>query len=94
VLDFDGDNRPDAVYNPDTDIIVMDTDGDHILDTRATVDMEHRQLTNREQLEGQVTIDGNMDVLHQENPNGMLADDTDLGPDFDNNADISDYDFT
>ncbi len=101
VIDIDNDNRPDGIYNPDNDIIVMDTDGDHVLDTRAVV--EHDHFTHMEHLDSQITIDGNMDVLHQteqehhpapEQPESMLADNDDLGADYDNHADISDYDYS
>ncbi len=94
VVDFDNDDRPDALLNNDTNVILADTDGDHILDTRAEYNADSGHFENRQQIEETITIDGSMDTLHQQHPddNTMLADNSDMGPDFDNDAPIDDYD--
>ncbi|RIV25448.1 hypothetical protein DYU11_09120 [Fibrisoma montanum] len=99
VIDIDHDDHPDAIMNPDTHVALIDTDQDHILDTRAEYD-EDGNVMHVEHIEENITITGSMEVLHEseqqmvqmEEDNSYLADDSDFGSDFDNNADTSDFD--
>ena len=88
VFDMDHDGRPDAVMGNEDHVVLMDTNHDHILDTQATYDTTTHHFTDVHEMENHLAIDGNMDILHQSDT--AFAGDFDMGPDFDNDADVSD----
>ena len=91
VFDTNHDDKPDAILK-DGNVILIDTDHDHILDTQAIYDPTSHQLTDVHTLDDQLSIDGSMEILHDgTSHSGSALADEDFGADFDNNADITDY---
>lgn len=91
VFDRNHDDKPDAILNNESNIILIDTDNDHVLDTQATYDPNSRQLSDVQTLDEHLSIDGSMDVLHQAgSPESGLASD-DFGADLNISSDNTDY---
>ncbi|WP_288427474.1 hypothetical protein [uncultured Spirosoma sp.] len=97
VFDVDNDDRPDALFFAETNVVLLDTDHDHILDTKAVYDTDSHKLTDMHAMDDRISLDGSMTTLHQAEDHtdatfaANMDFDTDLGSDFDPNADISDY---
>lgn len=91
VFDTDRDGRPDAIMDHDN-VVLIDTDHDHVLDTRATYDAQTHQLSGFETVDQPMNIDGNMETLHNldHHTSASIAG-TDFGADYNPNADITDY---
>ena len=93
VYDIDHDDRPDAILIDEKNVILIDTDHDHILDTAITYDPDSQKVVDVQAMDQLFTIDGSMNILHQSDTHGegTLADEADLGSDFNNNDDIGEY---
>ncbi len=92
VFDSDRDGRPDAIMDHDN-VVLIDTDHDHILDTRATYDAQTHQLSGFEKVDQPMNIDGSMETLHNldNHATPSIAGVADFGADYNPDADITDY---
>ena len=92
VFDSDHDGRPDAIMDHDN-VVLIDTDHDHVLDTRATYDPQTHQLSGFEKVDQPMNIDGNMETLHNldHHASASIASTADFGADYNPDADITDY---
>lgn len=92
VFDSDRDGRPDAIMDHDN-VVLIDTDHDHVLDTRATYDPQTHQLSGFEKVDQPMDIDGNMETLHNldHHASASIASISDFGTDYNPDADITDF---
>jgi len=92
VFDSDRDGRPDAIMDHDN-VVLIDTDHDRVLDTRATYDPQTHQLSGFEKVDQPMNIDGSMETLHNldNHASASIASAADFGADYNPDADITDY---
>ncbi len=92
VFDSDRDGRPDAIMDHDN-VVLIDTDHDQVLDTRATYDPQTHQLSGFEKVDQPMNIDGSMETLHNldNHASASIASSADFGADYNPDADITDY---
>ncbi len=92
VFDTDRDGRPDAIMDHDN-VVLIDTDHDQVLDTRATYDPHTHQLSGFEKVDQLMNIDGSMETLHNldHHASASIASAADFGADYNPDADITDY---
>lgn len=94
VFDFDHDDQPDAIMGQESQIALFDTDQDHFLDTKARFDADSQSFVDIQEIDQPINFEGSMEALHNStvDTGPAMTDDSDFGADFDNNADIIDYD--
>jgi hypothetical protein len=93
LIDTDNDNVPNIMLL-DTNEVLLDEDGDHTLEAQGTYNPATEAVENILPLDNPVAINTTMSMEPDAAAAGALADmsqDNDLGPDFDNHADVSDY---